>query len=1133
MVVLFAEIEAREACDWLKAAGFPQYAQLFRDGKFPIDLQWAKQDHAFLDSDAVDSLCRRLKTLNKSAELRLELRRSKRRQVESDDEDFCALSPIWSYDRTSRKWNRDKSCTDCNMAFTFSSYHSISYSSCSSDSDAQDHTSAPAWGISPSLSPRITAPSPGTRSSGCPSPGSSGVSLDGSLERSRRKNGTSLLRKIDKLKLRRTLGGFGRSLGSSVEEDDTLQCTDSPQSPNSPASSCPSSPQTSSQSETSSRSHSQSESSSLVSTPSPVTRVRSNSKRGISFETSNNQKDQQDYPIQNNVHSGSGLGILLGHKGGTLPNLRDRILDQDSVNWRTGSFHGYQRRCGSRRRNGTSSLSSTNEKAQSCDVLVTEPRLSIYDNVQPVMESECTEAFGRLGSDDVFSALDRVLERISDLQQLVSSWTQDLSEDQDCLQIQTSVDQDCLQIQTSVDQDCLQIQTSVDQDCLQIQTSVDQDCLQIQTSVDQDCLQIQTSVDQDCLQIQTSVDQDCLQIQTSVDQDCLQIQTSVDQDCLQIQTSVDQDCLQIQTSVDQDCLQIQTSVDQDCLQIHSSKDEGHSSDDQDCTQIQNSDSTELIHETFMNQGQGEDPRSEGGRADRTSSEDGPMSCCTSSASVQTLSWCSLALLQKLALLRLTALMDKYSPSSRQGWSWTVPKPQRKCKGTEVKGSRVFGVPLLVNMQQTGEPLPPSVLRAMVYLRNECLDQMGLFRKSGLKSRIQALREQLESGPDQLSFSGLCAFDVADLIKQYLRDLPEPLLSSKLNHTFLDIYQYFPQEVQLDAVQSAILLLPDEQREALRTLLFFLCDVVSSSQENHMTHTNMAVCLAPSLFHLSAGRTDTRRNRPGQRKSSLGPEQKELSENLAATQGLAHMISEAHTLFQLPGYWTGPTSTCSESDEGLRSNSSSFYGDEAEGEGLNECQLKLQMNTETLLKLSRDQEQVWTSFTTPDGLQLDYRKCPDLSSLPLWRARLELDVPPAVVLRRILSERAQFDPRLQRASSLSPLGPHSDLHQYHIQSQGHELRSIAPTVYSLLRSWQPDSSCGPLYVSSVSVPQQDVPETVRVHCCMYLLEPQGDKKTTLTHLCSTEYRGRSMEWHVKVSGHLLANELLSIRDSFEQ
>lgn len=54
---------------------------------------------------------------------------------------------------------------------------------------------------------------------------------------------------------------------------------------------------------------------------------------------------------------------------------------------------------------------------------------------------------------------------------------------------------------------------------------------------------------------------------------------------------------------------------------------------------------------------------------------------------------------------------------------TVPKPVRKTKAMEVKGRRVFGVPLLLSVQQTGEPLPPSILRALVYLRTECLDQV--------------------------------------------------------------------------------------------------------------------------------------------------------------------------------------------------------------------------------------------------------------------------------------------------------------------------------------------------------------------------------------------------------------------------
>lgn len=65
----------------------------------------------------------------------------------------------------------------------------------------------------------------------------------------------------------------------------------------------------------------------------------------------------------------------------------------------------------------------------------------------------------------------------------------------------------------------------------------------------------------------------------------------------------------------------------------------------------------------------------------------------------------------------------------------------------------------------------------------------------------------------------------------------------------------PKDQQLVAAQAAVSLLPDENREALRMLLLFLQDVVACMDENQMTPTNLAVCLAPSLFHFNALRRD--------------------------------------------------------------------------------------------------------------------------------------------------------------------------------------------------------------------------------------------------------------------------------------
>lgn len=46
----------------------------------------------------------------------------------------------------------------------------------------------------------------------------------------------------------------------------------------------------------------------------------------------------------------------------------------------------------------------------------------------------------------------------------------------------------------------------------------------------------------------------------------------------------------------------------------------------------------------------------------------------------------------------------------------------------------------------------------------------------------------ETCPDNVNYKGQSAYDVADLLKQYFRDLPEPIFTSKLTDTFLQIYQ---------------------------------------------------------------------------------------------------------------------------------------------------------------------------------------------------------------------------------------------------------------------------------------------------------------------------------------------------------
>lgn len=117
--------------------------------------------------------------------------------------------------------------------------------------------------------------------------------------------------------------------------------------------------------------------------------------------------------------------------------------------------------------------------------------------------------------------------------------------------------------------------------------------------------------------------------------------------------------------------------------------------------------------------------------------------------------------------------------------------------------------------------------------------------------------------------------------------------------FLSIVIDLPADVHFDAVQSAILLLPDEHREVLQYLLEFLYNVAGHAMINQMTSNNLAVCLAPSLFHgaFSAPPRSTSVS-PRRRKPTGMPDSRELTETRASHDCLTYMIENYRKLFNI-------------------------------------------------------------------------------------------------------------------------------------------------------------------------------------------------------------------------------------------
>jgi Rho GTPase-activating protein RGD1 len=105
---------------------------------------------------------------------------------------------------------------------------------------------------------------------------------------------------------------------------------------------------------------------------------------------------------------------------------------------------------------------------------------------------------------------------------------------------------------------------------------------------------------------------------------------------------------------------------------------------------------------------------------------------------------------------------------------------------------------------------------------------------------------------QVDFRNPAAFhrdiaSVTTLLKHFLRDLPDPLLTSANYGSFLSAAQIEDDVVRRDSLHAIINELPDPNYATLRQLMLHLNKVAEHSSRNRMTPTNLATCFGPTLM----------------------------------------------------------------------------------------------------------------------------------------------------------------------------------------------------------------------------------------------------------------------------------------------
>ncbi|KAK4018446.1 putative Myosin-IXa [Daphnia magna] len=183
--------------------------------------------------------------------------------------------------------------------------------------------------------------------------------------------------------------------------------------------------------------------------------------------------------------------------------------------------------------------------------------------------------------------------------------------------------------------------------------------------------------------------------------------------------------------------------------------------------------------------------------------------------------------------------------------------------TESPGS-LFGVTLDKLVASSGaasgsqQRLPPIIERLISTIELVGLYTEGLYRKSGVSSRVQQLKKLLE---EECASSKEGAASIVDLqeqpihvltavLKAFLRELPQPLLTYERYDDFLRAADIVDTKERISSLMALVQELPPHHFDLLERLVFHLTRVALNEKSNRMGPNALSIVFAPCILRTS-------------------------------------------------------------------------------------------------------------------------------------------------------------------------------------------------------------------------------------------------------------------------------------------
>nr|XP_019943311.1 PREDICTED: rho GTPase-activating protein 29-like isoform X1 [Paralichthys olivaceus] len=197
----------------------------------------------------------------------------------------------------------------------------------------------------------------------------------------------------------------------------------------------------------------------------------------------------------------------------------------------------------------------------------------------------------------------------------------------------------------------------------------------------------------------------------------------------------------------------------------------------------------------------------------------------------------------------------------------------QCGHKKLQGRlHLFGIDFTQAAKNSQDGIPFIIRKCTSEIENRALNIKGIYRVNGAKSRVEKLCQAFENGKDLVELSDLYPHDISNVLKLYLRQLPEPLILFRFYNDFiglakesqsiiveeLEALRLSPTPVTLAQVsvelnrvlfkiKDLLKQLPPTHYKTLQFLIEHLHRVTEWSEENKMTASNLGIIFGPTLI----------------------------------------------------------------------------------------------------------------------------------------------------------------------------------------------------------------------------------------------------------------------------------------------